>query len=82
MVRRFQHLHEESVDGRVSDEFEEEEMLQTLQTDGAQRRQAEKQFGESVCRSNGTEPNLERGTRTFCGSYAIKLFKYLERKSF
>ena len=41
LVGRFQHLHEEGVYGRVSDQLEEEEVLQTLQTDGAQRWEAQ-----------------------------------------
>lgn len=35
LVRGFQHLHEEGVDGRVPDELEEEEVLQALEADGA-----------------------------------------------
>lgn len=41
-----QHLHEESVDGRVSDQLEEEQMLQTLEADGSQGGQAEQQLGK------------------------------------
>ena len=44
----FQHLHEEGVDGGVSDELEEEEVLQALEADGAQRRQAEQQLGKAA----------------------------------
>lgn len=36
-MRRFEHLHEEGVDGRVTDELEEEQVLQTLEADGAER---------------------------------------------
>ena len=43
-VRRLQHLHEEGVDGRVPDELEEEQVLQTLESDGAQRRQTQQQL--------------------------------------
>ena len=38
LMRCFQHLHEEGVDGRVPDQLEEEEVLQALEADGAQRR--------------------------------------------
>lgn len=37
-MRRFQHLHEEGVDGRVADELEKEQVLQTLEADGAKCR--------------------------------------------
>lgn len=46
LMRRFQHFHEEGVDGGIADQFEEEEMLQTLQSDGAQGGQTEQQFGK------------------------------------
>lgn len=46
LVRRLQHLHQESVDGRVADELEEEQMLQTLEADGAQSGQAQQQLGK------------------------------------
>lgn len=36
LVRSFKHLHQEGVDGRVADQFEEEQVLQALQADGAQ----------------------------------------------
>lgn len=42
LVGGFQHLHQEGVYGSVSDELEEEEVLQTFQTDGSQGRKAEK----------------------------------------
>lgn len=35
LVRGLQHLHQESVNRRVPDEFEEEQMLQALQANGA-----------------------------------------------
>lgn len=35
LVRSLQHLHEEGVDGGVSDELEEEEVFQALEADGA-----------------------------------------------
>lgn len=41
-----QHLHEEGVDGRVPDELEEEQVLQALEPDGTQCRQAEQQLGK------------------------------------
>lgn len=46
LMRRLQHLHQEGVDGRVADELEEEEMLQTLEADGAQSGQAQQQLGK------------------------------------
>lgn len=46
LQRSLQHLHEEGVDGRVPDELEEEEVLQALEADGAQRGQAQQQLGE------------------------------------
>lgn len=42
-----QHLHEEGVNGGVSNQLEEEEVLQALQPDGAQCRQTQKEFGKS-----------------------------------
>lgn len=36
-----QHLHQEGIDGCVSDQLEEEQMLQTLEANGAQGGQAE-----------------------------------------
>lgn len=41
-----QHLHEEGVNGGVPDQFKEEEVLQALQPDGPQRRQAQEEFGK------------------------------------
>lgn len=38
LMRGLQHLHEEGVDGRVADQLEEEQVLQALEADGAQRR--------------------------------------------
>ncbi len=46
LMRSLQHLHQERVDGRVPDQLEEEQMLQTLEADGAQGGQAEQQLGE------------------------------------
>lgn len=46
LMRRLQHLHEESVDGCVPNQFEEEQMLQTLEADGPQGGQAEQQLGK------------------------------------
>lgn len=45
-----QHLHEEGVDGRVPDELEEEQVLQALEPDGTQCRQAEQQLGKPAGR--------------------------------
>lgn len=47
LVRRFKHFHEERVYGRISDQLEEEEVLQTLEADGAQCRQTQQQLGKS-----------------------------------
>jgi len=41
-----QHLHEEGVDGSVPNQLEEEEVLQALQPNGPQRRQAQEEFGK------------------------------------
>lgn len=46
LMWRLQHLHQESVDGRVTDQLEEEQMLQALETDGAQGGQPEQQLGK------------------------------------
>lgn len=45
-MRCLQHLHQEGVDGRVADEFEKEQMLQTFEADGAQGGQAQQQLGK------------------------------------
>lgn len=37
LMRGLQHLHEEGVDGRVTDQLEEEQVLEALEADGAQR---------------------------------------------
>ena len=41
-----QHLHEEGVDGGVTNQLEEEQMLQALQTNGTQCRQTEEELGK------------------------------------
>lgn len=46
LMRSLQHLHQEGVDRRVPDQLEEEQMLQTLEADGAQGGQAEQQLGK------------------------------------
>lgn len=46
LMRSLQHLHQEGVDGRIPDQLEEEQMLKTLEADGAQGRQAEQQLGK------------------------------------
>lgn len=38
LMRGLQHLHEEGVDGRVADQLEEEQVLEALEADGAERR--------------------------------------------
>lgn len=45
-MRRFKHLHQEGVDGRVTDQFEEEQVLQALEADGAQCWQPEEELGK------------------------------------
>lgn len=45
-----QHLHEEGVDGSVPNELEEEQVLQALEPDGTQCRQAEQQLGKPAGR--------------------------------
>lgn len=37
LVRGLQHLHQEGVNGCVPNQFEEEQVLQAFQADGAQR---------------------------------------------
>lgn len=46
LMRRLQHLHQEGVDGRVADELEKEQVLQTFEADGAQGGQAQQQLGK------------------------------------
>lgn len=36
LMRCLKHLHQEGVNGRVANQFKEEKVLQTLETDGAQ----------------------------------------------
>ena len=42
-----QHISDESVDGRLADETHEEQLLDDLRGDGAQRRQAQQQLAEA-----------------------------------
>ena len=44
LVRGLQHLHQEGVNGRVTNQFEEEQVLQALQTNGAQRREPQQEL--------------------------------------
>lgn len=44
LVRRLQHLHQEGVNGRITNQFKEEQVLQALQTDGAQCREPEEEL--------------------------------------
>lgn len=46
LVWRFKHLHEESVYRCVSNELEEEQMLETLQAYGAQGWEPQQELGE------------------------------------
>lgn len=52
LMRSLQHLHEESVDGRVADQLEEEQVLQTLEADGAQGGQAQQQLRKPATQGN------------------------------
>lgn len=60
---RFQHLHEESVYRCVSDKFEEEQVLQALQSYGAQSGQTEEQLGKPEKRKNKKTLRLHNYTR-------------------
>lgn len=53
LVRSFKHLHQEGVDGRVADQFEEEQVLQALQADGAQCWKPEEELCEPEQWANG-----------------------------
>lgn len=44
----FKHFHEESVNRRVTNQLEEEEVLQALQADGSQCWQSKKELGKPV----------------------------------
>lgn len=55
LVRRLQHLHQEGVDGRVADQFKEEQMLQALQTDGAQCWESEEELSKPGWSRNGSD---------------------------
>lgn len=46
MVGSFKHFHEESVNRRVTDQLEEEQVLQALQADGAQCWKSEEQLSK------------------------------------
>lgn len=54
LMRCLQHLHEESVYRCVSDKFEEEQVLQALQSYGAQSGQTEEQLGKPEKRKKKT----------------------------
>ncbi|TNN57127.1 hypothetical protein EYF80_032712 [Liparis tanakae] len=58
LVGGLQHLHQEGVNGRVSDELEEEQVLQALQTNGAQRRQPEEELSKPG-RETTTDTSVE-----------------------
>ena len=55
-MRSFKHFHEESVDRGVTNELEEEEMLQALQANGTQGRQSEEKLSKSI---DGEEETTE-----------------------
>lgn len=55
LVRRLQHLHQKRVDGRVTNQFEEEQMLQALKADGAQCWESE----EELCKPGQRRNRLE-----------------------
>lgn len=46
LVGSLQHLHQEGVDGGVTNQLKEEQVLQTLQTNGAQRWQSEEELSK------------------------------------
>ena len=46
LVGSLQHLHQEGVDGCVTNQLEEEQVFQTLQANGAQRWQSEEELGK------------------------------------
>lgn len=46
MVGSFKHFHEESVNRRVADQLEEEQVLQALQADGAQCWKSQEQLSK------------------------------------
>ncbi len=47
-ARALQHLQQERVDGRVADQLEEEEVLQTLEADAAEGGETQQQLGEAA----------------------------------
>ena len=52
-MRRLQHLHQEGVDRRVADQLKEEQVLQALQTNGAQRREPEEELRKPARQREG-----------------------------
>lgn len=48
MVGSFKHFHEESVNRRVTNQLEEEEVLQALQADGSQCWKSKEELSKSV----------------------------------
>lgn len=74
LMRRLQHLHQEGVDGRVPDELEKEQMLQTFEADGAQGGQAQQQLGKpSKMKMEGKEKKIIHHFYSISFSY---LFSY------
>ncbi|KAF3834200.1 hypothetical protein F7725_025404 [Dissostichus mawsoni] len=58
LVRRLQHLHQEGVDRRVADQFKEEQVLQALQTNGAQCREPEEELRKPARQREGSSTSL------------------------
>lgn len=76
LVGGFQHLHQESVDGGVPNQLEEEEVLQALQPDGPEGRQTQQQLGKpgrggEVRPSVGRRGLLSRLRKAWKGGNAI-----------
>lgn len=78
-MRRFQHLHEESVYRCVSDKFEEEQVLQALQSYGAQSGQTEEQLGKPEKKNKNKKTlRLHNYTRM---TYILYLFTRIKSQS-
>ncbi len=59
VIRRgFEHFEQDGVDGRVTDEFEEKQVLQALEADGPQGGQAEKELGKTAGFARVVEPDV------------------------
>lgn len=75
LMRRLQHLHQEGVDGRVPDELEKEQMLQTFEADGAQGGQAQQQLGKpSKMKMEGKEKKIIHHFYSLSLIYSLIIF--------